>query len=169
MACTTWSAISLNERASRWSSGGPPPGATRAAIRPVAMSWVALSRVRTGRSTHSVSRTASSTATAIAAASPPASTSHLCSTRARSAPVGDSLSTTATTSPSRTTGAATVIVRSSVHGQTCGGLWLRRPSSASWKAWAPQPTAGTRQSRGATAIGAPSRWKMPRRTPYRSK
>ncbi len=132
------------------------------------MSWVARSRVRTGRSTHSVSRIASSTATIIATASPAPMNSQRCSTRERSGPVGDSISTTATTSPSRTTGAATASVRSGVHGQTCGGLWLRRPSSASWKACAPQPLTGTCQSAGAIAIGAPSRANRPIRAPYSS-
>lgn len=90
------------------------------------------------------------------------------STRERSGPVGDSVSTTATTSPSRTTGAATASVRSGVHGQTCGGLWLRRPSRASWKAWAPHPVVGACQLAGAIAMALPSRAKRPIRAPYSS-
>ncbi len=67
---STLSAISLKERASRRSSGGPPATATRDFSRPVAMSWVVASRTRTGRSTQPVSRSAAPTASSIAAASP---------------------------------------------------------------------------------------------------
>ncbi len=108
---STLSAISLNERARRRSSGGPAVAATRAFIRPVAMSWLAASRTRTGRSTQPVRRKAAATATSMAADSPAAISSQPRRTWERICAVGESVMTTATTSPSRMTGEATGIGR----------------------------------------------------------
>ncbi len=155
--CSTLSAISLNDRARRRSSGGPPPGATRDFIRPVAMPCAAASRVRTGRSTQLVSRKAAPTASSIAASSPAMSSSQPCRMRERSCPVGESVTTTATTSPSRTTGEATARRACCCQGQTWLGSWLRRPARASWNARSPSVCDGTVQPAGAAAMAVPSR------------
>lgn len=72
--------------------------------------------------------------------------------RDRSCPVGESVTTTATTSPSRTTGEAMVSRAWGCQGHTWGGSWLRRPRSASRKARRPSPSYGTTQSSGAAAM-----------------
>ncbi len=67
---STLSAISLNDRASLRSSGGPLATATRDFRRPLAIACVVVSSTRTGFSTQPVSRRAAPTATSIAAVSP---------------------------------------------------------------------------------------------------
>jgi hypothetical protein len=142
------SAISLNDRASRRSSGGPLATATLDFSRPVAMSWVVASRTRTGLSTQPVSRSAAPTASSIAAVSPAAMTSQPRRIRDRICPVGESVTTTATTSPSRITGEATTR-RCRSQGQTCLGSWLRRLRNASSNAARTSPDRGSSQSSGA--------------------
>lgn len=124
------------------------------------MSWVAASRVRTGSRTQPVSRTAAPTATSRASASPRPMNNQVRRVRDRISPVGESMTTTATTSPSRTTGEATT-TRPSRQGQTCGGSCERRPSSASSKAVRPSPSAGRLQKPGALARARSSRKKTP--------
>ncbi len=153
---STLSAISLNERASRLSSGGPPEAATRDLIRPPAMSWAAASRVRTGRSTHPARRNAAPSATSMATDSPSPMSSQPRRVRDRISPVGESVTTTATTSPSRTTGEATT-TRPSCQGHTWGGSCERRPSSASLNASRPSPSRGRDQEAGALARARSSR------------
>lgn len=105
-----------------------------------------------------MSRTAAPTATSSASASPRPMNSHVRRIRDRISPVGESRTTTATTSPSRTTGEATT-TRPSRQGQTCGGSCERRPSSASLKAVRPSPSAGRVQKPGALARARSSRKK----------
>ncbi len=133
----------------------------------MAISWVALSRTRTGRSTQPVRRNAAATASSMAPASPAAMPAQPLTMREERAPVGESMTTTAITSPSLITGEATISRLSRCHGQTCGGPWLRRPARASLNSW-PCAPPGASQPAGAAAIGLPSRWKTPARIPYTS-
>lgn len=116
------------------------------------MSWVVASSTRTGLSTQPVSRSAAPTASSIAANSPAPMTSQPRSVLDRIESVGDSVTTTATTSPSRMTGEATTS-RPSCQGHTCSGSWLRRLSSASSKESRTSPVWGRNQVVGALAIG----------------
>ncbi|CAM5739705.1 hypothetical protein SALBM311S_00340 [Streptomyces alboniger] len=148
---STLSAISLNDRASLRSSGGPPAAATRDFRAPLAIMWVVVSRMRTGLSTQPVSRRAAPTASSIAAISPAPMTSQPCRILDRICPVGESVTTTATTSPSRMTGEATTR-RPRCQGHTWWGSWLRRLSSASSYAARTTPAAGRAKLFGALAM-----------------
>ncbi len=83
-------------------------------------------------------------------------TSQPCSVRERICPVGESVTTTATTSPSRMTGEATTRLRR-CQGHTCRGSWLRRLSSASSKASRTSPSSGRDHLAGAWAMALPLR------------
>ncbi|GAA3113824.1 hypothetical protein GCM10017687_28590 [Streptomyces echinatus] len=122
----------------------------------MAMSWVVASRTRTGLSTQPVSRSAAPTASSMAAISPAPMNSQPRRIRERSCPVGESVTTTATTSPSRITGEATTS-RLCRQGHAWGESWLRRLSSASSKALRTSPVGGTKKSPGAMAIAEPLR------------
>lgn len=76
--------------------------------------------------------------------------------RERISPVGESVTTTAITSPSRITGEATTI-RPSCQGQTWPGSWLRRDISEVVNASRVSPVSGISQFSGARAMGSPLR------------
>ena len=84
--------------------------------------------------------------------------------RERISPVGESVTTTATTSPSRITGEATTR-RPRCQGQTCLGSWLRRLSRDSSKASRTSPWSGRKKLGGACAMGMSVRQNTPARMP----
>ena len=79
-------------------------------------------------------------------------------------PVGESVTTTATTSPSRITGEATTR-RWRCQGHTCLGSWLRRLSLASSNASRTSPELGRKKVDGAMAMGMSVRQNTPARMP----
>ena len=145
---STLSAISLNDRARRRSSGGPPAAADPG-VHPAGGDVV-------GDPVQGLDRAAAPSRSAGRRAAPrspwrpvrrAASSSQPCRMRERSAPVGESVTTTATTSPSRTMGEAMASMRC-CQGHTCGGLWARPAEQRRLVGVVDLAAGGTRQPRG---------------------